>query len=88
MYVTSGNIISVSSPDEIHLTSKRIKMLAQEDFQIFAKNIRLSAQEDIEQVAGRCFGSYAVQDMTIGTQSNLHAGARGSVQMGPERTCR
>ena len=82
VYVTSGNIISVSSPDEIHLTSKRIKMLAQEDFQIFAKNIRLSAQEDIEQAAGRCFGSYAVQDMTIGTQSNLHAGARGSVQMG------
>ena len=91
VYVTSDNIISVSAPDEIYLTSKRIKMLAQEDFQIFAKNIRLSAQEDIEQIAGRCFGSYAVQDMTIGSQSNLHVGARGSVQVTKARrlrTCR
>ena len=84
VYVTSGNIISVHSADEIHLTSKRIKMAASEDFQIFGKNIRIAAQEDMQTVAGKRAGIYSVQDMTVATQSNMHVGARGSVQVGAE----
>lgn len=82
VYVTSGNIISVHSADEIHLTSKRIKMTASEDFQIFGKNIRIAAQEDIQQIAGKRAGLYSVQDMTVATQSNMHVGAQGAVQVG------
>lgn len=82
VYVTSGNIISVHSADEIHLTSKRIKMAASEDFQIFGKNIRIAAQEDMQQIAGKRAGLYSVQDMTVATQSNMHVGAQGSVQVG------
>ena len=82
VYVTSGNIISVHSADEIHLTSKRIKMAASEDFQIFGKNIRIAAQEDMQQIAGKRAGLYSVQDMTVATQSNMHVGATGSVQVG------
>ena len=82
VYVTSGNIISVHSADEIHLTSKRIKMAASEDFQIFGKNIRIAAQEDMQTVAGKRAGIYSVQDMTVATQSNMHVGSRGSMQVG------
>lgn len=82
VYITSGNIISISSPEEIHLTSKRIKIHATEDFQVFAKNMRLSAQLDMQQIAGRCFGTYSVQDMTVASQSNMHVGALGSMQVG------
>ncbi len=82
VYINSGNIINVHSADEIHLTSRRIKMAASEDFQIFGKNIRVSAQEDMQQIAGKRLGIYSVQDLTVASQSNMHVGAHGSVQVG------
>ncbi len=84
VYITSGNVISISSPDEIHLSSKRITMAATEEFQILGKNIRIAAEEDMIQRAGKRAGLFAIQDMTVASHSNMFVGAKGSVQVGAE----
>ncbi len=84
VYISSGNVIHVTSGSEIHVDSTRIKIAAAEDLQIYAKNVRIAAAEDMQMVAGKRAGLYSTQDMTVATQSNLHVGAKGSAQVGAD----